>query len=66
MFEFLCLILLGSIAYFLWKISMDIPDIVFRIADIQREVAQLKDSAEAALKPKSETADNTTNDGENG
>jgi len=33
-------------AYFLWRISEQLPDLVFRISEIQRDMADLRRSRE--------------------
>lgn len=39
---FLTFLLVIAITYFLWRISDALPDIIFRISEIQRDVAELK------------------------
>ena len=36
------IILLAVIAFLLWRISEALPDIVFRLSEIQRDLAELK------------------------
>lgn len=38
----LYLILLLAIAYLLWRISDQMPDILFRLSEIQRDIAELR------------------------
>ena len=49
---FLILIAAVAIAYFVWRIVDQLPDIVYRLSEIQRDVADirrsLKDGAEQA------------------
>ena len=35
-------ILLAAITYFLWRISDQLPDILFRLSEIQRDIAELR------------------------
>ena len=48
---FFSFVVLLAIAYLLWRISDQIPDILFRLSEIQRDIAELRrrqESAEAA------------------
>ena len=51
---FLSFIVLLAIAYLIWRVSDQLPDLVFRLSEIQRDVAELRrrvateDSAPAA------------------
>ena len=40
--SFLLLIALIAIAYFAWRIVDQLPDIVYRLSEIQRDVADLR------------------------
>ena len=40
--EFLTLIAVIIIAYLIWRISDQLPDIMFRLGEIQRDVAELR------------------------
>lgn len=40
-FSFLVLL---AIAYLIWRISDQLPDIVFRVSELQRDVAELRRS----------------------
>lgn len=42
MLEFLTFIAAVAIAYFVWRIADQLPDILFRIAEIQRDVAEVR------------------------
>lgn len=42
MLEFLTLVGVAAITYFVWKIADQLPDLLFRIAEIQRELGELK------------------------
>ena len=35
-------LLLASIAYFVWRIADQLPDVIFRMSEIQRDVAEIK------------------------
>lgn len=50
---FLSFILLAAIAYLLWRISDQIPDILFRLSEIQRDIAEIRRSSasESAVQP---------------
>lgn len=50
---FLSFILLAAIAYLLWRISDQIPDILFRLSEIQRDIAEIRRSSasESASQP---------------
>ena len=43
------LILLGviAIAYFAWRISDQLPDVIYRLGEVQRDVAEMRRAAEA-------------------
>ena len=58
MLEFLIFIAAVAIAYFVWRIADQLPDILFRIAEIQRDVAEVRrklteNTADAASAPES-------------
>ena len=38
----------GAITYFVWKIADQLPDLLFRVAEIQRELGEIK-RAESGL-----------------
>ena len=44
MFEFLTFLAVGLCTYCLWKISDDLPDVLFRLTESQKDVADLKKS----------------------
>ena len=51
---FFSFVVLLAIAYLLWRISDQIPDILFRLSEIQRDIAELRrrqESAPAAPEP---------------
>ncbi len=39
---FFSFVVLLAIAYLLWRISDQIPDILFRLSEIQRDIAELR------------------------
>ena len=47
------LILLGviAVAYFAWRVSDQIPDVIYRLGEIQRDVAELRRALEARSQP---------------
>ena len=40
--SFLSFLVLLAIAYLLWRITDQLPDIIFRLSEIQRYVAELR------------------------
>ena len=40
--SFLSFVLLGAATYFIWRITDQLPDLIFRISEIQRDVAELR------------------------
>ena len=57
-FAFIGLLLLIAIAYLLWRISLDLPDIVFRIADIHREITSIREQLNGQAPSSSEQKKN--------
>ncbi len=45
---FFSFIVLLAIAYLLWRISDQIPDILFRLSEIQRDIAEIRRRGESA------------------
>ncbi len=45
--DFLSFVLLAAIAYLLWRISDQIPDILFRLSEIQRDIAEIRRSGDS-------------------
>ena len=43
----LSFIVLLAIAYLLWRISDQMPDVLFRLSEIQRDIAELRRQGEA-------------------
>ncbi len=39
---FLSFLLLAAITYLIWRITDQLPDLIFRISEIQRDVAELR------------------------
>ncbi len=39
--EFLVFVMLIGIAYLLWRLVDQLPDIIFRLSEIQRDVAEM-------------------------
>ncbi len=40
--SFLSFLLLAAITYLIWRITDQLPDLIFRISEIQRDVAELR------------------------
>ena len=45
---FFSFIVLLAIAYLLWRISDQMPDILFRLSEIQRDIAEIRRRSDAA------------------
>ena len=45
---FFSFIVLLAIAYLLWRISDQMPDVLFRLSEIQRDIAELRRRSDAA------------------
>ena len=41
-------ILLIAIAYLLWRISDQLPDVLFRLSEIQRDIAEIRRSTQSS------------------
>lgn len=51
---FLSFILLAAMTYLIWRITDQLPDLIFRISEIQRDVAELRRTlAEESTRPAS-------------
>jgi len=54
---FLSFLLLAAITYLIWRITDQLPDLIFRISEVQRDVAELRrtlaDAPTSASKPTS-------------
>ncbi|MEM7000982.1 MAG: hypothetical protein AAF529_09350 [Pseudomonadota bacterium] len=57
MFTFVVLL---AIAYLLWRISDQMPDVLFRLSEIQRDIAELRRRAEASGADQSESGDQSS------
>lgn len=53
------LILLGviAVAYFAWRVSDQIPDVIYRLGEVQRDVAELRRAVEARSQPAEDAND---------
>lgn len=58
------LILLGviAIAYFAWRVSDQLPDVIYRLGEVQRDVAELRRAVEA--RAQAEDAEDAEDEGE--
>ncbi|XOV84396.1 MAG: hypothetical protein ACFHXK_04615 [bacterium] len=54
---FLSFLLLAAIAYLLWRISDQVPDILFRLSEIQRDIAEIRRRSEKPAASNTEKAD---------
>ena len=57
---FLSMLLLAAIAYLLWRISDQVPDILFRLSEIQRDIAEIRRRSESAAAATSEKSDDAS------
>ena len=46
---FLSFVILVVIAYLLWRISDQLPDVLFRLSEVQRDVADIRKSQSPAV-----------------
>lgn len=42
MMEFLVFLAAGATAYFAWRIVDQLPDVLYRLSEIQRDIAELR------------------------
>ncbi|MDE0038959.1 MAG: hypothetical protein OXU77_15620 [Gammaproteobacteria bacterium] len=42
MMEFLIFLAAGATAYFAWRIVDQLPDVLYRLSEIQRDIAELR------------------------
>ena len=49
--DFLSFLLLLAIAYLLWRISDQLPDVLFRLSEIQRDIAEVRRRGETENAP---------------
>ena len=58
--QFLSFLALLGIAYLLWRLTDQVPDLIFRLSEIQRDVSELlriaKADADAAKAPEQDAA----------
>ena len=59
---FFSFIVLLAIAYLLWRISDQMPDILFRLSEIQRDIADIRRRSEAGQSAAVEPATSTETD----
>ena len=48
MLSLIAVIALCASAYFLWRIAEQLPDLIFRVSEIQRDLADLRRAREQA------------------
>ena len=51
---FLSFALMLAIAYLLWRISDQIPDMLYRLSEIQRDIAEMRRQGEPSENPSEE------------
>ena len=66
---FLSFIVLLGIAYLLWRVTDQLPDLIFRLSEIQRDVAEIRrqqsgESGTAPMTTVTPPATDTTGSGE--
>ena len=65
---FLILVAVAVIAYFAWRIVDQLPDIVYRLSEIQQDVAELRrrlgDDSSPGSEPPDASADSSPHDGD--
>jgi len=63
---FFSLLVLLAIAYLLWRVTDQLPDLIFRMSEIQRDVAEIRratgDGASAAAPSTSSSSPEPTQD----
>ena len=42
MLEFLSVLLLGALVYLVWRVVDQLPDVVFRLGEIQRDISEMR------------------------
>ena len=42
MLDFLSVLLLGALVYLVWRIVDQLPDIVFRLGELQRDISEMR------------------------
>lgn len=63
MFGLLSFLLLVGIAYMLWRIMDQLPDIVFRLSEIQRDMAEVRRNLQPPAAPAAD-AESAGDDGD--
>ena len=53
---FFSFIVLLAIAYMIWRISDQMPDVIFRLSEIQRDIAELRRRSDPVDPPAPEPA----------
>ena len=58
------LILLGviAVAYFAWRVSDQLPDVIYRLGEVQRDVAELRRAVEARAQQAQDAEDAAEDD----
>ena len=57
MMEFLVFLAAGATAYFAWRIVDQLPDVLYRLSEIQRDIAELRRRGEGDDAKSDEDAD---------
>ena len=57
MMEFLIFLAAGATAYFAWRIVDQLPDVLYRLSEIQRDIAELRRRGEGDDATSDEDAD---------
>jgi len=48
---FLSFLVLLAIAYLLWRVTDQLPDLIFRMSEIQRDVAEIRRAQSGGVEP---------------
>jgi len=59
---FFSFIVLLAIAYLLWRISDQIPDILFRLSEMQRDIAEIRRRGESSAQAPAANATDSSGD----
>ncbi len=59
---FFSFIVLLAIAYLLWRISDQIPDILFRLSEMQRDIAEIRRRGESSAQAPAPNATDSSGD----
>ena len=57
MMEFLVFLAAGATAYFAWRIVDQLPDVLYRLSEIQRDIAELRRRGEGNIADPDRDAD---------